>query len=205
MTQNTAKAQIIRFDYAGKEIEGLLLPDGTKVLALSQVADIFAFDKRQAARTVKTLLGNELTYQDKIKTEIQHRLLNVVTINELNKLTFLLATKGNSIAIDMYQHMYPDTDFKYISKRNIKKPNYLYVFYCHECSVVKIGVSIDVAARFRTISASFPFPLSILYSFKTQNAYKLERKIHSLLSSLRLNGEWFDSSALQIIDWSSFY
>lgn len=65
---------------------------------------------------------------------------------------------------------------------------------------VKIGISIDVKYRERTLQAEEPEVLC-LYTFnaiKRENAFYIEQKLHRTFSEKRLRGEWFSLSSSDI-------
>jgi hypothetical protein len=74
----------------------------------------------------------------------------------------------------------------------------LYVF-ATTCGWVKIGRSVDVANRFRTLSTILPpsIRLSILEVAVGLGAY--ESAVHEALRSFRKQGEWFKRGCLQTI------
>lgn len=68
-------------------------------------------------------------------------------------------------------------------------------------SPIKIGKSTkeNFKSRLGHLKISSPYGIEILGVIKTDNAYKLERSLHSKFKESRLNGEWFDISE-KIID-----
>lgn len=62
MNNNTTKAVIATVDLGFTKIEGLMLPDSSYAIAVLQLAEVFSFDKNQASRTVKSLLGKDFQF-----------------------------------------------------------------------------------------------------------------------------------------------
>lgn len=54
---------------------------------------------------------------------------------------------------------------------------------------IKIGLSLDVAARLVTLQASNPLPLRLLATMPGDHG--IERELHRRFKGERLNGEWF--------------
>ena len=68
-----------------------------------------------------------------------------------------------------------------------------FIYAMYSCGFVKIGVSIDPEARAKSINT----PEEIVIwstSEKYENAFEIERRCHSSLSSSRVKGEWFNCS-----------
>jgi hypothetical protein len=61
MTNNTTKAQIIEFLYAGFTIQGLLLPDGQKRIALTQIRHLILGEKNYNIKQLEALSGLTLS------------------------------------------------------------------------------------------------------------------------------------------------
>lgn len=55
----------------------------------------------------------------------------------------------------------------------------------------KIGKANDVSNRLKTLQTSTPTPLRLIATKQDNEAFSLESKIHSKLSSYRVRGEWF--------------
>lgn len=86
---------------------GLMSPDGLMLdgqygFAMPQVADIFQFDKNQASRGVKALMGNDFQFAKWI-SELHPKAVNVILIQDFSLLTLKLAFKGNVIAQSLSQ------------------------------------------------------------------------------------------------------
>jgi hypothetical protein len=76
-----------------------------------------------------------------------------------------------------------------------KKEEYVYFFKHNQVKGVKIGMSRTlkgVMNRFNSFKTYSPFGAKILGFIKTENAIKLEGKLHKRFSSLRLQGEFFN-------------
>jgi hypothetical protein len=69
-------------------------------IAIPQVADLFQFDKNQASRDLKRLLGKSFQF-DKVQSPLNPKAVNAIPLNLFEKLLFELALKGNQFAIDM--------------------------------------------------------------------------------------------------------
>ena len=60
------KAQTINFIYAGKEVTCLLLPDGTKAIALSQISHQFLESRKLSTKQLKSLSGKDFQSHQKV-------------------------------------------------------------------------------------------------------------------------------------------
>ncbi len=71
---------------------------------------------------------------------------------------------------------------------------YLYVITAELWGPLKIGYSVDVAARLSTLQTSHWERLMVVTAFRcrhTDAASAIERAVHARLKDSRLNGEWF--------------
>jgi hypothetical protein len=91
--------------------------------------------------------------------------------------------------------------------RNKPLPSaHVYVMQCSETRNLKVGVSQSPKSRLKSIQTSYPHKLEIiLLSGRINNAVAVERKLHSLLASFNLTGEWFTGEALRCLSeiWSA--
>jgi hypothetical protein len=55
---------------------------------------------------------------------------------------------------------------------------------------IKIGFSISVETRIRTISTTSPFPIELIGDM--EGTLEDETRLHSMFADYRLNGEWFE-------------
>jgi len=94
------KAQIAQVQIGIFAIEGLMDETGTFYVAVPQIADRFSFDKNQASRDFKALLGAGFQF-DKVKSVLHPKAVNAVTLPVFEKIMFELALKGNQGAIEM--------------------------------------------------------------------------------------------------------
>ena len=96
----TIKAQITQVAIGNFSIEGLMDETGTFYVAVPQIADRFSFAKNQASRDLKALLGADFQFL-KLKTPLNSKSVNAVSLPEFEKIMFELALKGNQGAIEM--------------------------------------------------------------------------------------------------------
>ncbi|MDJ0591115.1 MAG: hypothetical protein QNJ72_14155 [Pleurocapsa sp. MO_226.B13] len=95
MTQNKPKKAVVAtVTYAGFEFPGLQLPDGNYAIAVSQVADIFQFDQRQASRSIKRLIGNGFQF-DRSASEIHPKKVNIIPLEDFGRLVNAIARSND--------------------------------------------------------------------------------------------------------------
>lgn len=91
-------------------------------------------------------------------------------------------------------------DFHYkevLAKRLLRKPKLLYIIHAptseSEKMCYKVGISIDPAKRLKELQIGMPHKLHLVATFEipTKSAYKIETKIHHMISYHRTQGEWF--------------
>jgi len=67
---------------------------------------------------------------------------------------------------------------------------------------IKIGVSDDVEARLKHLQTGSPYALSVIAKIIAKDkchAICIEKSYHEKLKSYRLNGEWFNKSAIEYL------
>jgi hypothetical protein len=100
MTSLTLTAQVSQVPFGNTDIEGLLFEDGSFGVAVPQVCSIFQFDKNQASRDIKTILGKDFQF-DKVRTTLHPKAVNVLQLKDFEKLLVEMTIKQNPIAIEM--------------------------------------------------------------------------------------------------------
>lgn len=88
-----------------------------------------------------------------------------------------------------------------MSSHDIKNPK-SWVYFIKSGPFIKIGVSDNVSARLDNLQTASPYKLKLVAKIgciDRTNAFNTEKKIHSLIKSFRLNGEWFHSKCLCVI------
>lgn len=93
---------------------------------------------------------------------------------------------------------------EWLEKATNKKSEYLYVIGDKSRSVCKIGITGDPNKRLRTIQISYPWSLDFWHCVRVKDPMAAEKLLHDRLADFRLNGEWFDASAVKLINWDYF-
>jgi predicted GIY-YIG superfamily endonuclease len=93
---------------------------------------------------------------------------------------------------------------KYI-KKDFTLMSFLYVIG-NNTNRQKIGFSADVDRRLKTLQTGNPDKLNIHYFIECEDSKvrKLEKKLHKELSYKRLNGEWFNMTPKEAIEFLEF-
>jgi hypothetical protein len=95
-----ARAKVTTVKFGSITLEGLMLPDGSFAISVSQCSELFQFDKNQASRDLKRILGADFQF-DKIASELHPKAVNYITLLQFEKLIILLSAKGNKIALEL--------------------------------------------------------------------------------------------------------
>ena len=95
---NILTAVVTEVPIGNTSVEGLMTEDGTFYVGVPQIALRFQFDKNQASRKVKALLGKGFQF-DKLKTELNPKPVNAIALDKFEVLVFELVLKGNERAI----------------------------------------------------------------------------------------------------------
>jgi hypothetical protein len=98
------KAQIAQVNLGHIQIEGLMGSDGRFYVAVPQIADRFQFDKNQASRDLKALLGGGFQF-DKAITPLNPKAVNAVTLDQFHRILIELGFKGNALVREILRDM----------------------------------------------------------------------------------------------------
>jgi len=101
MSSISTKAIIAQIDFGFTQIEGLMLPDGSYGISITQAQRLLVFSSSPhlALKSLKVLLGKGFE-PTKVKTELSNNPANVLTITQFTKLvTELAIIKQNPTAI----------------------------------------------------------------------------------------------------------
>jgi len=94
---STSRAEKAKVQIGHIEIEGLMLPDGSFAIGVSQVASLFSIPQGNTSRDFKALLGEDFQFL-KAQTELNSKPVNILTIPEFEQLLKVLAVNGNEQA-----------------------------------------------------------------------------------------------------------
>jgi hypothetical protein len=82
-------------------------------------------------------------------------------------------------------------------RRKDKPDGIVYAIGLPDGSMVKIGITTDLAARLRSLRYSSPVPLVVLLQMSGDD--KLERRLHAYFDHRRAYGEWFSFADADVI------
>jgi len=91
---STSRAVVAPVKIGHIKIKGLMLPDGSFAIGVSQVASLFLIDSEQASRRFKALLGGDFQF-DKAASELNPKAVNILTLPEFELLIQKLDRSGN--------------------------------------------------------------------------------------------------------------
>lgn len=86
----------------------------------------------------------------------------------------------------------------------VHKPHWVYVVAGN--GAIKVGVSVDVDSRIKTLNTGSATPIALLGSWAFDSrraALDAEYNLQVKLAEYRLNGEWFSIGALSAIDFEA--
>ena len=93
---------------------------------------------------------------------------------------------------------------EWLEKPSNKKSEFLYVIGDKTHQVCKIGITGDPDKRLRMIQISYPWDLDFWHCVRITDARVVERQLHIKLADFRLNGEWFDSQVMKLVNWEDY-
>jgi len=93
----TRKAVTLTVDFGFTQVQGLMLPDGSYAIAVSQIAELIGASKNTASRNFKRLLGEGFR-ASKVATDQGNQRINAVPLDVFIDLLYALAKQGNPTA-----------------------------------------------------------------------------------------------------------
>lgn len=94
------RAELATVCIGSLKLEGLMIENGTFGIAVPQICSLFQFDKNQASRAIKSIMGASFQF-DKWNTTLNPKAVNVLLLSNFELVLFELAIKQNPIAIDL--------------------------------------------------------------------------------------------------------
>jgi hypothetical protein len=104
----TQKAVIASVDFGYTKIEGLMLPDGSYRMGVSQVANLMpnSIKLSNASRYIKALIGNDCQFV-KMKSGLNSKLINTLTLEQFEEIVHKATLKGDNEAIALWNQKNP--------------------------------------------------------------------------------------------------
>lgn len=94
------KASIATIEFGNTDIQGLMTEDGLEWVSVPQICSLFQFPIKHASRDIKVLLGESFQFP-KMRTTLNPKAVNVVSLLDFEKLLAKLDRSGNKVAQDM--------------------------------------------------------------------------------------------------------
>lgn len=101
----TIKAEITEVSIGILKIQGLMSENGEFGVAVPQVTEKFRFNKNQASRDLKALLGKDFQF-DKWKTPLNPKAVNVISLDYFQTLVRELDKRGNKAASEFVDALF---------------------------------------------------------------------------------------------------
>lgn len=76
----------------------------------------------------------------------------------------------------------------------------VYLFGLKDTDYFKVGITNDVLSRMRALQTANPHEIYLISSFESNDCLNVERKIHGLLYSMHVHGEWFKGNLDTVLD-----
>lgn len=107
----------------------------------------------------------------------------------------------------LYQDWYDEINNPYITTQESYRSRKVkgHVYLLHGGGYFKIGKTTDLSARSQQISLQLPFEVKLIHSISTNNITETERYWHNKFKPKRLNGEWFNLSEEDVVEFTSMY
>jgi hypothetical protein len=96
-----------------------------------------------------------------------------------------------------------------------KKPRKIYLIYCKNINLYKIGLSVNPEKRLKQLQTGTPYELNIVSLYDSKYPFKTESILHKSLISKKvaedfqfnfeyLKGEWFNLSSDEILNFCDY-
>jgi len=105
MTSITSKAIVSQVKIGSVEVEGLMLPNGDFAIAVSQMSALNLVPPNRSQKQLKALLGIDLPSHQAVKSELNSKAVNIISLADFEKVIIELAIKGNQKAADFARMM----------------------------------------------------------------------------------------------------
>ena len=89
-----ARAKVAPVRIGTYELQGLMDHEGAFFVAVPQIADVFQFDRQQASRTLKRLLGEGFQF-DRVSSELNPKAVNAIPLDEFGAVIRKFAYAGD--------------------------------------------------------------------------------------------------------------
>jgi hypothetical protein len=94
---NQTKAIVAEVKIGTVSIEGLMLPDGTFAVGVSQLSELNLVPHKNSSRDLKAILGNGFQFLT-ASSELNPKKVNILTLPQVEMVITQLAFKGNQVA-----------------------------------------------------------------------------------------------------------
>lgn len=81
----------------------------------------------------------------------------------------------------------------------IQESSFVYVLQAEGTNRFKIGYSSNPEQRCQVINLQSPFPIKLICSYPSNNAFRDEQKLHKIFVNRRVHGEWFIFESIEHI------
>lgn len=98
---NTSKAKVSQVPFGNTSIEGLMLPDGSFAVGISQLVDLNLIPPNRSLKQLEALLDKRFQSHQKVKSELHPKAVNTISLIEFEEVIVRLALKGNEAAIQL--------------------------------------------------------------------------------------------------------
>lgn len=77
----------------------------------------------------------------------------------------------------------------------------IYLLKCENEAYYKIGITKDIEKRINTLQTGNPEKIKIISTYDSPLANKIEKTLHNIYSHLKMNGEWFNFSIKEELEF----
>jgi hypothetical protein len=124
-------------------------------------------------------------------------LLEIPSLTKWKRFINLEGTKVKNIFLKY------ESDWEYLT--DLKEPGFVYLIQNEHNHLIKIGVSKNPYRRIRQLQTGNDSILRLLGIIKVEDAFSVERLLHTRYAKDRVSGEWFSVSESEIRILSSYF
>lgn len=105
-TMNIVTAEIAKIQIGQVSFDGVMFPDGSYGIAVPQIVELNLVPPDRSRKQLEALTGMVFQTHQKAKTKLHPKAVNVIGLNDFEKLTFELAMNGHLVAQKFVRDLY---------------------------------------------------------------------------------------------------
>ncbi len=140
-------------------------------------------------------MADKVIIEDKTKEKYIYKILrdcswNIMTKEQWDSFKKEIDSFYEKFAVQEIVAMDEKINYNNKMKKHKKTKGYVYLIQSND-GFIKIGRTINIKKRFKTLSVHLPYKIRLLGIIETNDYIGLEEELHCKYAEKRVNGEWF--------------